>query len=276
MTEPTTRVRVAIVDDEPPARGRMRTALSRMAEVEIVAECGDGVEAAEMILGLRPDLVLLDVQMPGLDGFGVVDRIGPAAMPAVVFVTAYDQFALKAFEVHALDYVLKPFDRGRLQEAVIRVVEHIRTRRVGEAGARLAALLAALLADLQPPAANRGTPRMPALRAAANYAARILVREGEGLGFVETERVDWLEAAGNYVRLHVGAKAHLVRATLSGILESLDPARFVRIHRSTIVNLDRVREIQPWVGGDYLVILKDGRQLRVSRNFRDDLLKPLA
>jgi two-component system LytT family response regulator len=272
MTERPSRVRVAIVDDEPPARGRMRTALSRMADVEIVAECGDGVEAVEIIRDRHPDLVLLDVQMPGLDGFGVVDRVGPAAMPAVVFVTAYDRFALKAFEVHALDYVLKPFDRGRLQESVIRAVEHIRMRRVGELGARLAALLA----DLPPLPAIRGTPRTPALGAAGSYASRILVREGEGLGFVETERVDWLEPAGNYVRLHVGAKAHLVRATLSGILQSLDPARFVRIHRSAIVNLDRIREIQPWVGGDYLAILKDGRQLRVSRNFRDDLLKPLT
>jgi two-component system LytT family response regulator len=192
-------------------------------------------------------------------------------MPAVVFVTAYDQFAIRAFKVHALDYVLKPFDRGRLQEAVLRAVEHIRMRRVGEAGARLAALLADLPG--QPAAPDAPSPAPGATR---SYTARILVREGEGLGFLETDRVDWLESAGNYVRLHAGAKAHLVSATLSGLLQSLDPARFVRIHRSTIVNLDRVKEIQPWVGGDYLAILKDGCRLRVSRTFRDDLLKPFA
>jgi two-component system, LytTR family, response regulator len=267
VTAPT--IGVAIVDDEPPARGRMRTALSRMSAVEIVAECGDGLEAVAAIREHRPDLVLLDVQMPGLDGFGVLERVGPEEMPFVVFVTAYDRFALRAFEVHAVDYVLKPFDRERLQDAVSRVVEQIRMRRVGEAGARIAALLADLPAQPAEPRAARpnGSPAP---------ATRILVPEGQGLGFVETERVDWLEAAGNYVRLHVGTRTHLVRATLAGLLQSLDPARFVRIHRSRIVNLDRVKEVQPWVGGDYVAILKDGRRLRVSRTFRDDLLKPLA
>jgi two-component system LytT family response regulator len=243
----------------------MRMALARMSEVEIVAEGGDGVEAVALIRECRPDLVLLDIQMPGLDGFGVVRTLGARAMPPVVFVTAYDQFALKAFEAHALDYVLKPFDRGRLEEAVARVIELIRMRRAGEVHARVVALLADL------PAPPRTAPNGP-----PTCATRVLVREGEGLGFVATERVDWLEAAGNYVRLHVGTKSHLVRTTLSGILTSLDPSRFVRIHRSLVVNLDRIQEIQPWVGGDYLAILKDGRRLRVSRSFRDDLLKPLA
>jgi len=259
------RARVVIVDDEPPARARMRTALARMAEVEVVAECGDGVEAVAVIGERRPDVVLLDVQMPGLDGFGVVDRLDPAALPVVVFVTAYDQFALRAFEVHALDYVLKPFDRRRLLDAVERAVAQVRMRRVGEATARLSALLAEL-----PSHRPAGGP------AAGPYAARILVPEGEGVGFVECDRVDWFEAAGNYVRLHVGTRTHLIRNTLSGLAAALDPARFVRIHRSTVVNLDRVREIQPWVGGDHLAILKDGRQLRVSRHYRTDLLKPLS
>ncbi len=260
-----TPARVVIVDDEPPARARMRTALARMPGVEVVGECGDGVEAVAVIRRQAPDLVLLDVQMPGLDGFGVIQGLADAERPVVVFVTAYDQFALKAFEAHALDYVLKPFDRRRLQEAVGRGVEQVRMRRLGQASARLSALLA----DLPP--ARLAPPGLP-----AQYAARILVPEGEGVGFVESERVDWIEAAGNYVRLHVGTRTHLIRSTLAGIAVALDPSRFVRIHRSTIVNLDRVREIQPWVGGDHLAILKDGRQLRVSRHYRADLLRPIS
>jgi two-component system LytT family response regulator len=262
-------IRVVVVDDEPLARERMRLALGRMPELEVVAECGDGLEAVDAILEHHPDLVLLDIQMPGLDGFGVVERVGPGRMPAVVFVTAYDRFALQAFEVHALDYVLKPFEPRRFAEAVRRGVEQVRMRRVEEMGRRLAAMMGELPPALE--GANQARGHDPAA-----YATRILVREGEGFGFVETSRVDWLEAAGNYVRLHSGEKSWLVRATLGGISESLDPARFVRIHRSTIVNLDRIREIQPWVGGDYIAILKDGRQLRVSRTHREELLRPLA
>jgi two-component system, LytTR family, response regulator len=263
MAETSRRpIRVVLVDDEPYARERMRTALDPMPDLEVAAECADGLEAVQAIRHCRPDLVLLDVQMPGLDGFGVVERVGVERMPAVVFVTAYDRYALRAFEVHALDYVLKPFDGSRLTSAVRRGVEQVRLRRVGNVGRRLAAMLEEL------PAASESA-RQP-------YAARILVREREGYGFVETARVDWLEAAGNYLRLHSGDRTWLIRGTLAGIMPSLDPARFVRIHRSTIVNLERVREIQPWVGGDYIAILKDGRQLRVSRTHREDLLRPLA
>jgi two-component system LytT family response regulator len=260
-------VRVVVVDDEPLARERMRLGLSRMPDLEVVAECGDGLEAVDAIRDRRPDLVLLDIQMPGLDGFGVVERVGVDQMPIVVFVTAYDRFALQAFEVHALDYILKPFEPRRFAEAVGRAVEQVRMQRVEEVGRRLAALMGELPPALEAPAPGSGQ---------ASYASRILVREGEGFGFVETSRVDWLEAAGNYVRLHSGERTWLIRATLAGVCESLDPARFVRIHRSRVVNLDRIREIQPWVGGDYIAILKDGRQLRVSRTHREELLRPLG
>jgi two-component system, LytTR family, response regulator len=258
-------IRVVLVDDEPLARDRMRLALARIPGLEVVGECADGLEAVEAILERGPDLVLLDIQMPGLDGFGVVERVGVNRMPAVVFVTAYDRFALQAFEAHALDYVLKPFEPRRFAEAVGRGVEQVRMRRVKEVSRRLAAMLEEL-----PPSRAAAVPEP------ASYATRILVREREGFGFVETSRVDWLEAAGNYVRLHSGEKSWLIRATLSGVSESLDPARFVRIHRSTVVNLDRIREIQPWVGGDYIAILKDGCKLRVSRTHREDLLRPLG
>lgn len=255
-------MRVLVVDDEPLARERMRTALERMPEIEIEGECADGFEAVAAILERGPDLVLLDIQMPGLDGFGVVERVGPDQMPAVVFVTAFDRYALQAFEVHALDYVMKPFDPARFEAAVGHGAEQVRMRRVGQAGRRLAAMMRELPPGLEP--------------TGGRYASRILVREGEGYGFVETGRIDWLEAAGNYVRLHAGERSWLIRATLGAVQESLDPGRFVRIHRSTIVNVDRIREIQPWVGGDYIAILKDGRKLRVSRTHREELLRPMT
>jgi two-component system LytT family response regulator len=255
-------VRVLLVDDEPLARERMRTALARIPGIEVAGESADGLEAVAAILERRPDLVLLDIQMPGLDGFGVVERVGAERMPAVVFVTAFDRYAVQAFEVHALDYVMKPFDPTRFDAAVRRGMEQVRLRRMGQASRQLTSLMRELPPGLEPPASR--------------YATRILVREGEGFGFVETGRLDWLEAAGNYVRLHAAERSWLIRATLAAVQESLDPARFVRIHRSTIVNVERIREIQPWVGGDYVAILKDGRKLRVSRTHREDLLRPIA
>jgi len=264
MGETSAALRALVVDDEPLGRERMRAGLGRMAGLEVIGECEDGLAAVSAIRELRPELVLLDVQMPGLDGFGVVEAVGAGRMPAVVFVTAYDQYAVQAFEVHALDYVLKPFDPARFEAAVRRAADLVRLRRVDEAGRRLAALVRELPAppELEPPGGG--------------CATRVLVRQGEGFGFVQTEDIDWLEAAGNYVRLHAGTRSWLIRSTLAAVAEALDPARFVRIHRSTIVNLDRVREIQPWVGGDYLAILTDGRRLRVSRTHRDALLRPFA
>jgi two-component system, LytTR family, response regulator len=262
MSDAAAAIRVLLVDDEPLARERMRTALGRIPEVEIAGECADGLEAVAAIAERAPDLVLLDIQMPGLDGFGVVERVGVEHMPAVVFVTAFDRYAVRAFDVHALDYVMKPFDPVRFDAAVRRGMEQVRLRRVGDTGRRLAALMRELPPGLEPPGVR--------------YATRILVRQGEGFGFVETDRVDWLEAAGNYVRLHAGERSWLIRATLGAAQESLDPARFVRIHRSTIVNVERIREIQPWVGGDYIAILRDGRKLRVSRTHREELLRPIT
>jgi two-component system LytT family response regulator len=255
-------LRTLVVDDEPLARERMRTGLGRLPEVEVVGECADGIEAVVAIRAHQPELVLLDIQMPGLDGFGVVEQVGAERMPAVVFVTAYDRYALQAFEVHAVDYVLKPFDAARFETAVRHAVEQVRMRSADLAGRRLAALLRELPPGFEP--------------AVGGHATRILVRQGEGFGFVDTARVDWLEAAGNYVRLHADGKSWLIRATLAAVMASLDPARFVRIHRSTIVNVARVREVQPWVGGDYVAILANGHRLRVSRTHREELLRPFA
>jgi len=256
----STKLRALIVDDEPLARDCVRLALDNEDDIEVIAECADGDEAIAAIDELEPDVVFLDVQMPGTTGFDVVQTIGPSEMPAVVFVTAFDEHALRAFEVHALDYVLKPFDDERFADAVEHARRTIRGRREEESFRRG---LSALLDEV----GGRGGGER-------RFATRLMVRLRDRIHFVRTEDVDWFEAAGNYVRLHAGDKSHLIRSTMSALEEQLDPTRFVRIHRSTIVNLDRIKEVQPWAGGDYLAILKDGRQLKISRGYRDALLRP--
>jgi two-component system, LytTR family, response regulator len=262
MTTPSGPLRVVTVDDEPLARDCIRLALAREPGWRIVAECRGGREAAEAIERESPDLVFLDVQMPGMDGFGVIERVGPERMPATIFVTAFEEHALRAFQVHALDYLLKPYTPARLSAAVQRAARQIR-------GAESPAdRLAELLEHLE-----RERRELGARAAAAPaHATRLLVKDGERMFFVPVERIDWLEAEGNYVRLHTGKEAHLVRGTLSGMEEQLDARRFTRIHRSTIVNVDRVKEVRPWFAGDYLVKLHDGAELRLSRRYRDRLL----
>jgi two-component system LytT family response regulator len=240
-------IRVLIVDDEPPARQRIRSLLKGDTEVEIVGECADGESAVTAVLDEQPDLVFLDVQMPLLDGFGVVEAVGPERMPVTVFVTAHDQHALRAFEVNALDYLLKPYDRARFKKAVDRAKALIgRPRHDAE---RLTELLAAV----------RGEPKPP---------DRIAVKAANRVYLVRVEDIDWIEAAGNYLRLHTGKDEHLLRETMTALASRLDSAQFLRIHRSTIVNVERIREIQPWFHGDYAVILQDGRQLTLSRSYR--------
>ncbi len=257
-------ISAVIVDDEPLARDCVRIALDDHPSIRVVAECGDGHCAVEAIRELEPDLVFLDVQMPGMDGFDVIEEVGAEDMPAVVFVTAYDQHALKAFEIHAVDYVLKPFDDARFATCVEHAIERVRQADVATLSRTLAGVLRELPGPLQDDAGD------------SRWASRIMVRERDSIRFVPVAEIDWLEGAGNYVRVHAGSDSHLVRATLTGLSERLDPRRFVRIHRSTIVNVDRIREVQPWAGGDYVAILHDGETLKVSRSYRDDLLKPLA
>jgi len=249
-----TPLRVVIVDDEPLARDSVRLALAHDEDVTVVAECEDGDAAAEAIDALRPDVVFLDVQMPGRDGFGVIEAVGPGRMPAVIFVTAYDAHALRAFEVHALDYLLKPFDDARIREALDRA------RRAGALEERLTALVEQMT--------RRGAE-------GGHYVTRFVVRHGDRASLVRAADVEWIEADGNYVVLHVRGGAHRLRASLRALAEQLDPRQFARIHKSTIVNLDRVRELQPWFGGDYVAILVDGRQLRVSRSFAAGVLRPM-
>jgi two-component system LytT family response regulator len=246
-------VRVLIADDEPPARAKLRRLLDADPEVAVVGEAASGTEAVEMIERLRPELVFLDIQMPGADGFGVLQAIDPAVMPHVVFVTAYDEYALRAFEVHAVDYLLKPFDADRLRTALTRAKERVRARPVA-GGDGLDERIRRVLAEARP---------------APAYLERVLVRTGTRAVFLRTDQVDWLEAEENYVRLHAGQESYLVRGTLAGLEERLDPARFIRVHRSHIVNLASIRELHPWSHGDWMIVLRDGRELMLSRRYRD-------
>lgn len=240
--------RVVIVDDEPLAREKLRTLLEGRPGYELVAECGDGAAAVEAIHELEPDLVFLDVEMPGLDGFGVLEALEPGREPHVVFVTAYDRYALRAFEVRALDYLLKPFHRARFEEALARVEERRRDRSAATPEEWTA--IRALLDELR---AERG------------YAARLVVRTGQKITFVATADVDWIEADGNYARLHAGKRDYLLRETMKNVEARLDPRRFLRIHRSAIVNLDRIASVEPYFHGEYIVTLHDGHRITASR-----------
>lgn len=243
-------IRVLIVDDEPLARERLRRLLEKEGDVELAGECEDGNAAIEAISDLRPDLVFLDIQMPGRDGFAVIKAVGPEKMPAVIFVTAFDRYALRAFEVHALDYLLKPFDAERFAQALSRARQ--RVERGGGGGQGLAPLLESVGGRVV------GEDEDPG--------------EGDTAGFAIPEAdIDYVEAAGNYVKLHTLSGVRLLRETMAHVEQLLDPARFLRIHRSTIVNLASIEQVQPWFHGDYAVILRDGTRLTMSRGYRDKL-----
>ena len=257
-------IRTLVVDDEPLAREGVRLRLAQDAAFEVVGECANGVEAVDAILDLAPDLVFLDVQMPGLSGFEVLEEVGGEALPTVVFVTAYDQYALRAFEVHALDYVLKPFDDERFAATLQRVRGRVAERRAGRLGERLSGLLG----DLSSAGLGGGRGEAPARR---SFPDRLVVRDATKIAFVPVAELDWVEADGDYMRLHCAGKSHLVRRTMAQMEQRLDPDRFVRIHRSTIVNLDRVRELRPTFNGEYVVHLHDGTKLKLSRGYRKRL-----
>lgn len=248
-------VRVIIVDDEPLARLRLRNLLAEAEDMEIVAECANGEEAITRIEHSPPDLLFLDVQMPELDGFDVVQAVGPDRVPAVVFVTAFEHFALRAFEAHALDYLLKPFDDERFATALERARARIRERLGGDLDTRLRRLLA----DVRGGDGGGG------------YAQRLVVQSGHRSVFVRTKDIDWIEADRNYIRLHVRGHAHLVRENLGRVEASLDPAKFCRIHRSTIVNIDRIVSVEPMFRGEYQVLLHDGTKLASGRSYRPNL-----
>jgi len=265
-------IRVLVTDDEPIARRRIRRFLRAESNVDVIGECANGREAIDAIREHRPDLVFLDVQMPDVDGFGVVAELGAESMPAVIFVTAYNEYALKAFEVHAMDYLLKPFDADRFKTAFQRAREHIDRVNTAEAGKRLKTLLEQVLSDDRVEVAGGAGPSpTPSAPPQSRYLDRLMVKSDGRVFFVKVSDVDWFEASGNYVRVHVGKTSHLIRETMAGVESSVNPSLFARIHRAVIVNLDRIKELQPWFAGDYVVILRDGRQLKLSRTYRDQL-----
>jgi two-component system LytT family response regulator len=237
---------VVIADDEPLARKTIRLLARRDPDVTIVAECRNGAEAIDAVHEHKPDVLFLDVQMPGLDGFDVLELLGEDA-PAIVFVTAYDQYAIRAFDVHAIDYLLKPFTDERFDKALARARQLV--RQGGEGRANLATLTAA----------HRAT------------AKRFMVRSAGRVVFLKADEIDWIEAADYYARLHVGTSSYLIRESMNDLEIALDPEAFVRIHRSAIVNLDRVREMRPLIRGELVVVLDDGTQLRMSRSRREEL-----
>jgi two-component system LytT family response regulator len=245
------KIRTLIVEDEPLARERIQTLLRGERDIDIVGECGDGRAAVEEIRQTRPDLVFLDINIPEMNGFDVIEAIGVDAMPPVVFVTAYDQYAVQAFDTHALDYVLKPFDEDRFRTAVERARQVIEHQSAGSLDRRLTDLLA----DLHRP----------------RWLQRLAVRSGGKIIFLRTEEIEWIGAEGNYARLHVGGKSHLMRETMTSLETKLDPARFIRIHRSTIVNADAIAELEPLFQGDYVVILRNNTRLTSSRGYRSNL-----
>jgi two-component system LytT family response regulator len=246
------KIRVLVVDDEALARQRACQLLKADPEIEVIGQCADGQTAVETIQRDKPDLVLLDVQMPELDGFAVVEALGAESMPPVIFVTAHEKFALKAFDVHAIDYLLKPYDRERFETALRRAKEQLARSQSGDLQTRMNALLGVL--KTQPNTANR----------------LVVKTEGRVL-LLKNEDVDWVEAADNYVVLHIGAETHMLRETMNSIEQRLPSEKFIRVNRSTIVNIDRIKELQPLFHGEYVIILKNGTKLTLSRGYREKL-----
>jgi two-component system LytT family response regulator len=239
-------LRALIIDDELPARKKLAMLMREETDIEIVGQCANGLEAITAIEEQHPDVIFLDIQMPGLNGFEMLEALGTDNLPFVVFVTAYDEYAVKAFEVHALDYLLKPFDRSRLQDCLARVRQQQHSTSVN---------LHDLLEQFRP----------------KEYLSRFVVKTRGRVLLIKIDDVDSLEASGNYVELRSGKQSYLVRETLNDVERKLDPQRFARVHRSTIVNVDRIQELQPWSHGDFIVVLKDGAKLRLSRRYRQNL-----
>jgi len=248
----TKRIRTLIVDDEPLARQLLRGMLTEHRDIELIGEADSGTAALSAILSLRPDLVLLDVQMPGMNGFEVLESLPADRLPEVLFVTAYDQYALRAFQVHAIGYLLKPFDEERLAAAL----DGARRRLLGPAATVDSSSILSLLKDLHQK---------------TSYVERLAIRTGERAILLPVAQIDRIEADGKYLNVICGAQTHTMRETMTRIATRLNPSRFVRVSRSAIVNLDRVREIQPWFRGEYVLVMHDGAQITTTRAYRDQV-----
>lgn len=253
------KITTIIIDDEPLARRNLRVLLEQDPQIEILDECRNGHEAIKSINTHSPDLIFLDIQMPEMDGFDVLARVGPEHIQAIIFVTAFDQYALKAFEVHALDYLLKPFDDERFKRALERAKSQIAAREIDKLSQRLLALLEDRKIDRKESSEQQ------------KYLTRLMIKTSNRMMLLRVDEIDFVEADGNYAKLHAGRKTHLLREKMNDLEGRLDPARFVRIHRSVIVNIERIKEMHPHFNGDYIVVLDDGRQLRLSRSRREQL-----
>lgn len=252
------KIKALIIDDEPLARKYIRRMLQDSPDVEIIGECGNGITAVTDILEKKPDLVFLDIQMPEMDGFTVLEIIGEKRIPQIVFTTAFEQYAIRAFEIHALDYLLKPFDQPRFEKAMNQVRERFGDREQREDNRRQ---VSALLENV---------------KQKAEFLDRIMIKADGRITFLKTAEIDWIEADGKYIHLHTGKKSRLVRQTLSGMEAQLDPKKFVRIHRSAIVNIERIKELQPMFSGDHVVVLENGSELTLSRSFKNKLFELLG
>jgi two-component system LytT family response regulator len=245
-------IQVLIVDDEPLARKRLRELLKADPEIVIVGECANGAETISAVRELAPDLIFLDVQMPGIDGMAVSETLIGRDGPLFIFVTAYDQYAVRAFDLQAVDYLLKPFDRARFAQALQRAKERFREKRRDDMNRRILDLLSEI----------KDKPQ---------YLDRLVIKNNNRVFVLKTDEIDWIEAEGNYVRVHFGKQSSLIRETLTRLAGQLDPRKFPRIHRSRLVNIDRIQELQPWSHRDWRIILRSGAELRLSRNYRDQL-----
>ncbi len=248
-------IRTIVVDDEKPARVRLLELLAREPDVEVLDTAADGREALELIRTTRPDLVFLDVQMPQLDGFGVLQELSPDELPVVIVVTAYDQYAIQAFDAHAVDYLLKPFSDQRFESALKRAREYLGTPAAHEQAEQLAA----------------ATEERRSVAARSGHLERLVVKAGGNVTFLDVDDIDWIEAAGVYVHLHAGSRAHLYRSSVTQLLQRLDPHRFVRVHRSAAINTARIRELRARSHGDFTVILQNGAEVAMSRGYRTGL-----
>ena len=251
------RIKALITDDELLARKFIRRMLKQDPEVEIVGECSNGKEAVEMIKQHKPDVVFLDIQMPEMNGFAVLEALGPEHLPEIVFTTAYESYAIRAFEIHALDYLLKPFDQVRFKAALKHVKEQFSSHPQRESRLQLGALL-------------------ENLRASPAHLDRIIIKADGRITFLNTREIDWIEADDKYVHLHIGKGTRMVRQTLSAMEAELDPRRFVRIHRSAIVNVERIKELQPLFSGEHSVLMENGTKLTLSRNYKEKLFEILG
>ena len=258
MIEPTQKIKTLIVDDEPHARATILLLLQKDPEIEIIGECKDGFTAIKAIRETKPDLIFLDVQMPEMNGFDLLNELNAGELRCVVFVTAYDQFALKAFEVNALDYLLKPFDDERFETALQRAKFQIKNNEVKNLSGRLNAMLENYENGQRSPSRHK-------------YLNRLSIKSSGRIFFINVDEISWIEAADQYVQLHVGNKTHLLRHSMNKLEKNLDPEKFCRIHRSTIVNIENIKELGPFSTGDYSVTLKDNTQLKLSRNRKETL-----